>query len=254
MSTGAGRVPYGPGPEGARPSKGERTRARVLDAAAELFSRSGFNAVSLRDIAAHAGLTHAGLLHHFPGKDRLLLEVLERRDLIDARELFPGLLRPGSPAPEPARRLRLLLELVARNSRTPGLVALYAKVSAEATDPDHPAHAYFARRYRYLRTELTGIVADLQRAAGAGDAADPGVVAGQLLALMDGLQTQWLLEPEAVPMEALVRDFLDRLELLPADGTETTDGAEAGDVADMEAGEGVSVEAGDGAEAGGVSR
>ncbi|MFD8437810.1 TetR/AcrR family transcriptional regulator [Streptomyces microflavus] len=246
MSTGNGRAPYRPGAEGARPSKGERTRARVLDSAAELFSRSGFNAVSLRDIAAHAGLTHAGLLHHFPGKGRLLLEVLERRDLIDARELFPGLLRPGSPAPEPARRLRLLLELVARNSRTPGLVALYAKMSAEATDPDHPAHAYFARRYRYLRTELTGIVADLQRAAGAGDAVDPGVVAGQLLALMDGLQTQWLLEPEAVPMEALVRDFLDRLGLLPTDDPEATAGPETGD--------GAGTESVDGAEAGGVSR
>ncbi|MEV5582684.1 TetR/AcrR family transcriptional regulator [Streptomyces parvus] len=246
MSTGNGRAPYGPPAEGVRPSKGERTRARILDAAAELFSRSGFNAVSLRDIAAHAGLTHAGLLHHFPGKDRLLLEVLERRDLIDARELFPGLLRPGTSAPEPARRLRLLLELVARNSRTPGLVALYAKVSAEATDPDHPAHSYFARRYRYLRTELTGIVADLQRAAGAGDAVDPGVVAGQLLALMDGLQTQWLLEPEAVPMEALVRDFLHRLGLLPADGAETADGLEAAD--------GTGTLAGDGAEGGGVSR
>ncbi|WP_018491193.1 MULTISPECIES: TetR/AcrR family transcriptional regulator [unclassified Streptomyces] len=229
-----------PGTEEPRPSKGERTRARILDAAAELFSRSGFNAVSLRDIAAHAGLTHAGLLHHFPGKDRLLLEVLERRDLLDARELFPGLLRPGSPAPEPARRLRLLLELVARNSRTPGLVALYAKVSAEATDPDHPAHAYFARRYRYLRTELTGIVAGLQRAAGAGDAVDPGAAAGQLLALMDGLQTQWLLEPEAVPMEALVRDFLDRLGLLPADGAAGADST--------------GTQAGDGTEAGGVSR
>lgn len=234
MSTGTGRAPYRPGAEGTRPSKGERTRARILDAAAELFSRSGFNAVSLRDIAAHAGLTHAGLLHHFPGKDRLLMEVLERRDLIDARELFPGLLRPGSPAPEPAQRLRLLLDLVARNSRTPGLVALYAKLSAEATDPDHPAHSYFTRRYRYLRTELTGVVAGLQRAAGTEGAVDPGVVAGQLLALMDGLQTQWLLEPEAVPMEALVRDFLDRLGLLPEDGAEATerarDGAEAGGV------------------------
>lgn len=234
MSTGTGRAPYRPGAEEARPSKGERTRARILDAAAELFSRSGFNAVSLRDIAAHAGLTHAGLLHHFPGKDRLLMEVLERRDLIDARELFPGLLRPGSPAPEPARRLRLLLDLVARNSRTPGLVALYAKLSAEATDPDHPAHSYFTRRYRYLRTELTGVVAGLQRAAGTDGAVDPGVVAGQLLALMDGLQTQWLLEPEAVPMEALVRDFLDRLGLLPEDVAEATekarDGAEAGGV------------------------
>ncbi|MFI7420570.1 TetR/AcrR family transcriptional regulator [Nonomuraea sp. NPDC049684] len=51
-----------------RGRKGERTRARILDSATELFSRSGFHAVSLRDIAAHAGLTHAGLLHHFPAR------------------------------------------------------------------------------------------------------------------------------------------------------------------------------------------
>ncbi len=47
---------------------------------------------------------------------------------------------------------------------------------------------------------------------------DPATVARQLLALMDGLQTQWLLEPEAVVMEELVRDFLRRLGLGPEDG------------------------------------
>lgn len=203
-----------------RPSKGERTRARILDSATELFSRSGFHAVSLRDIAAHAGLTHAGLLHHFPGKESLLIEVLERRDRIDAEELFPGLLRPGTPPPEPGHRLRLLIDLVARNSRTPGLVALYTKLSAEATDPGHPAHHYFTRRYRFLRAELADLVRALREEAGRPADVDPGVVAGQLLALMDGLQTQWLLEPGAVPMEALVRDFLDRLGLVPDDGAE----------------------------------
>ncbi|MFJ6614768.1 TetR/AcrR family transcriptional regulator [Streptomyces sp. NPDC091289] len=226
MSEGPAHATYRPADrEAHRPSKGERTRARILDAATELFSRSGFHAVSLRDIAAHAGLTHAGLLHHFPGKESLLIEVLERRDLIDARELFPGIVEPGAPAPDPGDRLRLLVAVVARNSRTPGLVALYAKLSAEATDPAHPAHRYFTRRYRLLRAELTELVRAFQDESGRHGDVDPAVAAGQLLALMDGLQTQWLLEPGAVPMEALVRDFLDRLGLLPADGTERSGGA-----------------------------
>ncbi|MFF2225352.1 TetR/AcrR family transcriptional regulator [Streptomyces globisporus] len=219
-----------------KPSKGERTRARILDSATDLFSRSGFHAVSLRDIAAHAGMTHAGLLHHFPGKDALLIEVLERRDRIDARELFPGIARPGAPVPAPAERLRLLIGVVARNARTPGLVALYAKLSAEATDPAHPAHGYFTRRYRLLRAEVSDLVRALQDEAGHPGDLDPAVVAGQLLALMDGLQTQWLLEPGVVPMEALVRDFLDRLGLLPADGPEGA--GRAGDAGGVSAGDG----------------
>lgn len=201
-----------------RPSKGERTRARILDSATELFSRSGFNAVSLRDIAAHAGLTHAGLLHHFPGKDSLLIEVLERRDRIDAQSVFPGIAHPGTPEPGPRERLRRLIGLVARNSATPGLVALYTKLSAEATDPGHPAHHYFKERYRVLREEVTVLVTALRAEAGAAAEGDPAVVAGQVLALMDGLQTQWLLEPEAVAMEELVRDFLRRLGLDPDRG------------------------------------
>ncbi|MDT9682846.1 TetR/AcrR family transcriptional regulator [Streptomyces sp. TRM76323] len=201
-----------------RPSKGERTRARILDSATELFSRSGFNAVSLRDIAAHAGLTHAGLLHHFPGKEAVLIEVLSRRDRIDAQSVFPGIVRPGTPEPGPGERLRRLVGLVARNSGTPGIVGLYAKLSAEATDPGHPAHHYFKERYRVLREEVTVLVEALQAEAGAPARSAPETVARQLLALMDGLQTQWLLEPEAVVMEEVVRDFLRGLGFLPGDG------------------------------------
>ncbi|MEW2298204.1 TetR/AcrR family transcriptional regulator [Streptomyces sp. NPDC006743] len=207
-----------PGSVPRRPSKGERTRARILDSASELFSRSGFNAVSLRDIAAHAGLTHAGVLHHFPGKESLLIEVLGRRDRIDAQSVFPGIVHPGTPEPGPGERLRLLVGLVARNSRTPGLVALYTKLSAEATDPQHPAHHYFRERYRILREEMTVLIEALRAEAGPRVQGDPAVMARQLLALMDGLQTQWLMEPDAVAMEELVRDFLRRLGLDPEGG------------------------------------
>ncbi|REE97842.1 TetR/AcrR family transcriptional regulator [Thermomonospora umbrina] len=191
-----------------RPSKGERTRARILDSAAELFSRSGFAAVSLRDIAAHAELTHAGVLHHFPGKESLLIEVLGRRDRIDAKLLFGT----NADAP-PEELLEALIGIVARNMGTPGLVALYVKISGEATAPDHPAHAYFVDRYRVLRERLAEIVSALSAQADPPLDHDPVAVAQQLLALMDGLQTQWLLEPDAVDMRASVVTFLRQLGL-----------------------------------------
>lgn len=202
-------------------TKGERTRVRILDAATELFARSGYNPVSLREIAAHAGMTHAGLLHHFPGKEQLLLDVLGRRDQEDAAALFPGLLAgsdapcTGS-APTPAERLTRIVGVVGRNSRTPGLVALYAKLSAEASEPDHPARAYFVRRYQLLRRELGALLAELFDAAPPPSPVRPSAVAQQLLAMMDGLQTQWLLEPDAVPMEERVWEFLGAYGLSPA--------------------------------------
>ncbi|MER7810874.1 TetR/AcrR family transcriptional regulator [Streptomyces sp900116325] len=191
-------------------TKGERTRARILDSATELFSCSGFNGVSLREIAAHAGLTHAGLLHHFPGKESLLLEVLSRRDRADAAGLFPRIVEPGAPEPPRAERLRRLAAVIARNSGTPGLVSLYAKLSVEASAPEHPAHSYFVERCRRLRAEIGALLEELFAAAEPPVKAEPDPAAVQLLALMDGLQTQWLLEPGVVPMEALVRDFLGR--------------------------------------------
>ncbi|MET9433247.1 TetR/AcrR family transcriptional regulator [Streptomyces sp. NPDC006551] len=196
-------------------TKGERTRARILDSATELFSRSGYNSVSLREIAAHAGLTHAGVLHHFPGKEQLLLEVLSRRDRADAAWLFPGLLDGGTadsatPEPSASERLRRLVGVVGRNSRTPGLVALYAKLSVEASEPGHPAHSYFVRRYRLLRAEIGALLGELFSAAATPATTSPDSVAQQLLALMDGLQTQWLLEPAEVSMEDRVREFLAR--------------------------------------------
>ncbi|MGN5636497.1 TetR/AcrR family transcriptional regulator [Streptomyces sp. AC154] len=191
-------------------TKGERTRARILDSATELFSRHGFTAVSLREIATHAGLTHAGVLHHFSGKEALLLEVLSLRDRNDAARLFPRLLDPEAPEPPPGERLRRLIGVIVRNSGTPGLVSLYARLSAEASEPGHPAHGYFVRRYARLRAEVATLLAALFDAAEPPVRADPARAAQQLLALLDGLQVQWLLEPDAVLMEELVRDFLAR--------------------------------------------
>ncbi|GAA3549747.1 TetR/AcrR family transcriptional regulator [Nonomuraea rosea] len=189
-----------------RGTKGQRTRERILDSAMELFSRSGFYAVSLRDIAAHAGMTHAGLLHHFPGKDELLIQVLTRREEMAAEQTQTG-------DTDPDKLLERHLDQLTFNMRTPGLVGLFVKISGEASDPSHPAHDYFVQRYRRLRKGTAWLMRILFARATPPIGHDPDSVAQQLLALVDGLQTQWLLDPDEVDMRASVVTYLNQLGL-----------------------------------------
>ncbi len=53
-----------------------RTRRAILDAAERLLSERG-GAVSIAEIAAAAQVSKGGLLHHFPGRDALVLAVVE---------------------------------------------------------------------------------------------------------------------------------------------------------------------------------
>lgn len=54
-------------------------RERVMDAAERLFARKGYNAVTLRDIAAEIGIHHTTVYHHVPGgKEQLFIDVFER--------------------------------------------------------------------------------------------------------------------------------------------------------------------------------
>src|SRR6266436_1401058 len=72
------------GPSSNRPSSNEATarkpnmREAILTAAEELFSRNGFNAVSVRDIAQAAGANPGSVTYHFKTKDGLLLEIYRR--------------------------------------------------------------------------------------------------------------------------------------------------------------------------------
>jgi AcrR family transcriptional regulator len=59
-------------------TKGERTTARILDAAESVFAERGFEAASLREIARRAGLQQPGLYNHFASKRDLYAAVLER--------------------------------------------------------------------------------------------------------------------------------------------------------------------------------
>jgi len=59
-------------------SKGEKTRARVLEAATQLINEKGFSSTSVNDIIQVTGVKKGNLYFHFSGKEELGLAVLEQ--------------------------------------------------------------------------------------------------------------------------------------------------------------------------------
>ncbi len=175
---------------------GRLRREAILDAAFGYFARAGYHGASLREIALAAGVSYPGLRHHFATKDALLLAVLAQRE-----ERAAALLERDDALPV----LDRLVALLEANRAERGLAQLFARVAAEASEPDHPAHGYFLERYARIRSHLArGLRADA--AAGRiGAGVDPERAAVALIALADGLQTQWLLDADAVDMAAELR-------------------------------------------------
>ncbi|AQX81903.1 TetR family transcriptional regulator [Plantibacter sp. H53] len=201
-SVKTGNKPQGK-PRGAYAKTGMK-RVAILDAALAVFANGGYRAGSLREVAAQVGMSEAGLLHHFPNKSALLAAVLSHRDDLSAT-LVP------MDGDDPIETLRGLVALARYNASVPGVVALYCTLSAEATSPDHPAHDYFVERYEGTRARLERTFG-LLVSAGRVRAGFPTTSAAFMtLALMDGLQVQWLLAPESVDMADELHAFLSGL-------------------------------------------
>ena len=179
-------------------AKGRAKREEILDQAMAMFGEAGYRGASLRVIATRCGISHPGLLHHFPTKESLLLAVLEHRDAVDDQWLEAG--RPSG-----IDRLRRLVGLAALNARRRGIVELFCVLSAEATAADHPAHAYFVERYRSSVLSTAVSYTEAHEKGVLRDGIVPGEAAQQLIALMDGLQTQWLLSGGATDMAGVLR-------------------------------------------------
>jgi AcrR family transcriptional regulator len=169
-------------------------REQILKAAVEIFGNKGSTNGTLADVAEQVGITHAGVLHHFGSKQKLLLEVLAYRDQTDVAELAKKHIPDG-----PELFLHLVRTAFA-NEKRPGIVQAYTVLSAESVTDDHPARGFFEDRYTTLRREVTAAFHELCAQEGVRDPDTIAEAAAAILAVMDGLQLQWLLHPEIVEL------------------------------------------------------
>jgi len=164
-------------------------REAILQAATEVFATKGFKGGTLADVAERVGMTHAGVLHHVGSKNNLLQEVLTYRDQNDdaVTRAVHGL-----------DFFRHLVATMRLNMDRSGIVQTYVVLSAEAVTDGNPGYRYFKDRFTGLRRL---VLEELRAVQPSGDPlADAALVdaASAIIAVMDGLQVQWLIDPDTL--------------------------------------------------------
>jgi AcrR family transcriptional regulator len=172
-----------------RPSVEPERREQLIEAAARVIARSGYDAATVRDVAREAGVSTGVIAYYFEGKD----------------DLFAHVLRSAS------RAFRTRLESARNAAQTPRerLLAL-AEAATPADDDDVRAHALWidfwaraardpelasltVRLYDGWRSEIAETVREGQRAGAFRPDADPEAFARGYAAAADGLATHVVL-------------------------------------------------------------
>lgn len=93
--------------------RAEQTRARLLDATAEVVRESGYAKATTRAIAARAGLTEGAIYRHFPNKAALFFAALLERNkaVVEWVDRFPERAGDGTVRDNLVEALRTLTEL-----------------------------------------------------------------------------------------------------------------------------------------------
>ncbi len=173
-------------------------RDEILDAAVAAFTEKGFNGSSLRDIAGRAGMSHNGVLHHFPDKAGILEAILDRR-IERSDTQFP--LDPH----DGVQFFHSLIALAERDVKDPGDLRMYCVIAAESLAPSHPAHGYLRHWYHQVRHTTTIALEDLSRRGLLREEdLDIPIAAAQIAGLRDGLDPQWLRDPDEIDLVGAV--------------------------------------------------
>lgn len=189
---------------GARPyesllAKGEDRRQRILSVAEKLLARNGWRNTSLAQIAREAGVTPAGLLHHFESKEQLLNAVLDIRDHDDDTHAD----RSGDLAHEIKR-------VADRFVRAPELVGTFTVLLVENIQPDAPLHDRLLKRQQAARNIVTDIITRGQLEGRYRSDFDAATKAVEILAFINGMETSWLLDP-SLPLTDVFKSYAEML-------------------------------------------
>lgn len=195
MSTGSLRGPY---------KRGIERRRQVVATATEVFGENGFRGGTLQQVADRVGGTPAAVLKLFGSKEKLLIAVLEHWGALTGEIVLQG--------SEENAYLDGMSLLMSYHVAHKGLLQLYTTMAAEASSPQHPAHEFMTHRYR---NALSNMSAHFRRASEAGHIQPLGeedIVheAECLLAVMDGLEIQFILNP-SFDLEASFAGYVSKV-------------------------------------------
>jgi AcrR family transcriptional regulator len=180
----------------------ETRREEILEAALRVFAERGFRGTSIDAVAERAGLTRQGVLHYFPSKKKLFMALLRFREKLNREHLeghddkddWPGMLAAA----------------VAYDHTYPCLAQVHSVMLAEGVTGAAPAQEYLHDHYETMQALM---IAQLTERYGERlpSGLSPRAASRAMLAMLDGMQQQWLLDGEQDDYPEIMRDVLSVL-------------------------------------------
>lgn len=184
-------------------------RAEVTDAAVRVIARDGLSGASLRSIAREIGYTTGVVMHHFAGKEELLVTVADT-----VLGPFEELLAQALAMPDTFEGLRRMCVVPLPTTEAKQVMPrIYAQVLASA-EAEPAFAAAFQARYAAIRDGIKSLLRQGQRNGSLRTDFEPGAQCDVLCALVDGLALHAVTEPARFPparLESLVTNELEKL-------------------------------------------
>ena len=173
---------------GPRSRKGAESRARLLDAAKEVFESVGFLEARISDIAERAGLSHGSFYHYFDSKEQIFREVAEALEDRLSAPLGAVILDPSSsasPQERIAEGVRRHLESYRDEARIMGVIEQVSRY-------DEHVNAVREARHDEIRRQVAVSIGWLQRHGLADPELEPIVASTAIGAMTSRFAEMWL--------------------------------------------------------------
>lgn len=190
-----------------RSRKGVLTRARLIEAAKEVFETDGFLDARISDITERAGLSYGAFYHYFDSKEEVFREVAARVDERLSAPLDSIILAPSSDLP-PEQRIR---ESLTRHLTSYRSEARIMGVIEQVSRYDDEVEAMRFARHQEYNKRIGDSIRQLQRHGLADQKLQPQVVAAMLGGMTQRFAEMWLVQGIVKPT---FNDAVDQLTLV----------------------------------------
>ncbi len=190
----------------AHQQRGDETRARILAAAAECFTRAGYDATGVTEICEHAGVSKGAFYHHFPSKQAAFMVLLE--NWLSGVEVPLRAVR-GVSESVPARLLDLAGMVQRVFESASGQLPMFLEFWRQAAKEPEVWQATI-EPYRRYREAFAGLIGQ-GIAEGSLRPVDPDVAARVIVSLGVGLLLQGILDPDGADWGRTAEDAVRML-------------------------------------------
>jgi len=168
--------------------KAQKTRERILEAAARLFYQHGYNATGVEKVIKEAGVNKGNFYYYFKSKEELGVETLRWQQRNFAAQLLTNApLGDDSPLQRLYDILERMKQMVSSGSgECPIRGCYYGNFSLELSTASAPIRCELVTAFDRLRNFIADLIARAQAAGEVGAHIDPQVAAGMMFSLLEG--------------------------------------------------------------------